>query len=85
MRIVTFVSANDGALARIEMPMTTKAEKGGGSVRLGWNPVVIHAPTEQEARDKAQAFYDSELERLATKEQNIAAGRVKAAQSRANR
>jgi hypothetical protein len=72
------MSANDGAIARIEMPMPTK----GGKLKLDWSPVVIHAPSEQEASDKAQAFYDSELERLSTKEQNIAAGRVKAAAAR---
>lgn len=82
MRIVTFMSATDGAIARIEMPMPTKAEKGGVPVKLGWNPVVIHARTEQEASEKAQAFYDSELERLSNKEQNIAAGRIKAAAAR---
>ncbi|WP_312690309.1 hypothetical protein [Brevundimonas nasdae] len=80
MRVATFMSAVDGAIARIEMPMPTK----GGKMKLAWSPVVIHAPTEDEARTKAEDFYASELERLASKEQNIAAGRVKAAISRAN-
>lgn len=78
MRIVTFMSANDGAIARIEMPMPSK-----GGMRLGWNPVVVHAATEDDARAKAQAFYDAELQRLATKSANMAEGRAKAAATRA--
>lgn len=78
MRIVTFMSASDGAIARIEMPMPSK-----GGAKLGWNPVVIHAPTEDEAREKAQAFYDSEMERLNGKAARVAAGREKAAATRA--
>lgn len=85
MRIVTFMSASDGAIARIEMPMPSKAEKGGSAVKLGWSPVVVHAATEAEARDKAQAFYDGELERLSGKSERIAAGRAKAAATRAAR
>ena len=77
MRIVTFMSANDGAIARIEMPMPTK-----GGTKLGWSPVVVHAATEDEARDKAQAFYDAELERLRGKSERIAAGRAKTAATR---
>jgi hypothetical protein len=78
MRIVTFMSANDGAIARIEMPMPSK-----GGLKLGWSPVVIHAATEDDARAKAQAFYDSELQRLASRSANMAEGRVKAAATRA--
>ncbi|WP_292079814.1 MULTISPECIES: hypothetical protein [Brevundimonas] len=78
MRIVTFMSANDGAIARIEMPMPSK-----GGLKLGWSPVVIHAATEDEARAKAQAFYDGELQRLANKSANMAEGRAKAAATRA--
>lgn len=79
MRIVTFVSDADGAIARIEMPMPSK-----GGMKLGWNPVVIHAPTEEQAREKAQAFYDGELQRLASKTANMAEGRAKAAATRAS-
>jgi len=79
MRIVTFMSANDGAIARIEMPMPSK-----GGMKLGWNPVVVHAPTEDDARAKAQAFYDAELQRLASKTANMAEGRAKAAATRAS-
>lgn len=79
MRIVTFVSAADGAIARIEMPMPSK-----GGMKLGWSPVVIHAPTEEQAREKAQAFYDGELQRLASKTANMAEGRAKAAATRAS-
>lgn len=78
MRVVTFVSAEDGAIARIEMPMPSK----DGKMRLGWSPVVIHAPTADEASAKAEAFYASELERLSTKQHNIAAGRIKAQAAR---
>lgn len=80
MRIVTFMSASDGAIARIEMPMPAK-----GGTKLGWNPVIVHAPTEDDARAKAQAFYDSELERMNGKAERIAAGRAKAASTRAAR
>lgn len=79
MRIVTFMSANDGAIARIEMPMPSK-----GGMKLGWNAVVIHAATEDDAREKAQAFYDAELQRLASKTANMAEGRAKAAATRAS-
>lgn len=79
MRIVTFMSANDGAIARIEMPMPSK-----GGMKLGWNPVVIHASTEDQAREKAQAFYDGELQRLASKTANMAEARAKAAATRAS-
>lgn len=81
MRIVTFMSANDGAIARIEMPMPYK----GGRTKLDWSPMVAHAPTEEEAREIAQAFYDSELERLSTKATNQAAARAKAAATRASK
>ena len=79
MRIVTFVSANDGAIARIEMPMPSK-----GGMKLGWSPVVIHAATEDDACAKAQAFYDAELQRLASKSANMATGRAKAAETRSS-
>jgi len=52
-------------------------------LKLGWSPVVIHAATEDDARAKAQAFYDSELQRLASRSANMAEGRVKAAATRA--
>ncbi len=80
MEVVTFKSADHGAIARIRMPMPSK----GGS-KIGWNPVLIHAPTEEEARQKAEAFYASELERLSTRARNLSAGRSKAAATRAAR
>jgi hypothetical protein len=80
--VVTFVSKAHGAVARIRMPMPTKAEKGGSAMKLDWLPVAIHAPTEAEAADKAHAFYNAELIRLATKAENMAAGREKAAATR---
>lgn len=80
MRVVTFMSASDGAIARIEMPMPTK-----GGTKLGWSPVVVHAPTEDEARAKAEAFYASEQERLSGKSERMAQGRAKAAETRAAR
>lgn len=78
MEVVTFISANHGAVARIRMLMPSK----GGS-KIGWNPVLIHAPTEDEARAKAEKFYADELERLSTKTKNQAEGRAKAAATRA--
>ena len=60
MKVVTFVSAEHGAIARIQMPMPSK-----GGAKLGWNPVVIHAETEDEARQRAEDFYRTEQERFA--------------------
>ncbi len=62
MEVITWTSADHGAIARIRMPMPSK----GGS-KIGWSPVVIHAETEEQAREKAHAFYASELERLSAR------------------
>lgn len=62
MEVITWTSADQGAIARIRMPMPSK----GGS-KIGWSPVVIHAATESDAREKAHAFYASELERLSAR------------------
>ena len=78
MKIVTFKSETHGSIARIEMPMPTK----GGKMKLGWNPVVIHAETQLEAERKAYEFYHSELDRIAAKEANLIAGREKAKATR---
>lgn len=83
--VVTFKSETHGALARIRMPMPTKAEKGGSPSKVDWSPVVVHAPTEEEAAERAHAFYASELERLDRKAANMAAGREKAAATRKDR
>lgn len=79
--VVTFASANDGALARIRVPLKTAKDV----TTLDWLPVVIHAPTEAAARDKADAFYQSELERFAKQEASRVAGREKAAATRKTR
>ncbi len=78
MKIVTFKSETHGSIARIEMPMPAK----GGKMKLGWNPVVIHAATCEEAERKADEFYHSELDRIAAKEANLIAGREKAKATR---
>lgn len=80
MEVVTFMSASHGAVARIRMPMPSK-----GGAKIGWNPVLIHAPTEEEARAKAERFYADELERVSTKTKNLAEGRAKAAATRASK
>ncbi|WP_312144147.1 hypothetical protein [Brevundimonas sp.] len=77
MEVVTFISASHGAVARIRMPMPSK-----GGAKIGWNPVLIHALTEEKARAKAEQFYADELERLSTKARNQAEGRAKAAATR---
>jgi len=76
--VVTFKSDTHGALARIRMPM----QGAKGKTVNDWLPVAIHAPTEDEASDKAHAFYRSEQERLNTKAENMAAGREKASATR---
>lgn len=84
MEVITWTSADHGAIARIRMPMPSK----GGS-KIGWSPVVIHAETEDQAREKAHAFYQSELERLSARAdgktrrlEKMAAAREAARQSR---
>lgn len=78
MEVITWTSADHGAIARIRMPMPSK----GGS-KIGWSPVVIHAATEGEARDKAHAFYQSELERLSARADGKARRLEKMAAARA--
>lgn len=77
--VVTWDSAENGAIARIRMPMATAK----GKTKLDWLPVAIHAATPEEARSKAVAFYESERERLADKSANLIAAREKAAATRA--
>lgn len=79
MEVITWTSADYGAVARIRMPMP--AAKGG--TKLGWSPVVIHADTEAEARQKAQDFYRSEVERFAKRADGIERRIAKAAETRA--
>lgn len=67
MEVVTWISAHHGAIARIRMPMPSK-----GGAKIGWSPVVIHAGTEAEARAKANAFYQAELERFAARDEGKA-------------
>ena len=77
MEVVTFMSASHGAVARIRMPMPSK-----GGAKIGWNPVLIHAPTEEEARQRAEDFYSTEQERLAAVAQGKARRIEKAAATR---
>lgn len=78
--VITWTSADHGAIARIRMPMPSK----GGS-KIGWSPVVIHAATEDEAREKAHAFYQSELERLSARADGKARRLEKMAAARASK
>lgn len=77
--VVTWDSAENGAIARIRMPMATAK----GKMKLDWLPVAIHAATLEEAQSKAVAFYESERARLADKSANLIAAREKAAATRA--
>ncbi len=77
--VVTWHSAENGAIARIRMPMATAK----GKTKLDWLPVAIHAATLKEAQSKAVAFYESERARLADKSANLIAAREKAAATRA--
>ena len=61
MRIVIYESASDGAVARIE---TLMPRVGKRPARLDWLPVAIHGADATDARAKAQAFWDTELERI---------------------
>lgn len=81
MEVVTFVSANHGAVARILMPMPAAK----GKMAIGWNPVLIHAKTEDEAREKAVAFYHSEIARLSQSAAAKEARLAKAAEARASK
>ncbi len=80
MEVITWTSADHGAIARIRMPMPSK----GGS-KIGWSPVFIHAETEDAARDKAHAFYQSELERLSARADGKARRLEKMAAARASK
>lgn len=64
MEVITWTSAEHGAIARIRMPMPSK-----GGLKIGWLPVAIHAETEVEAREKAREFYQAELDRLAARDE----------------
>ena len=77
--VVTWDSAENGAIARIRMPMVGAK----GKTKVDWLPVVIHAATREEAWSKAVAFYESERERLADRSANLIAAREKAAATRA--
>lgn len=83
--VITWTSADHGAIARIRMPMPTKADKGGSAMKIGWSPVVIHGATEAEAREKAHAFYQSELERLSARADGKARRLEKMAAARASK
>jgi len=77
--VVTWDSAEHGAIARIRMPMAGAK----GKTKIDWLPVAIHAATPEEAWSKAVAFYEAELERLSSKSANIEAARAKATATRA--
>lgn len=80
MEVVTFISASHGAVARIRMPMPSK-----GGAKIGWNPVLIHAPTEEEARQRAEDFYRTEQQRFAALAEGKSRRIEKAAATRAAR
>jgi len=77
--VVTWDSAENGAIARIRMPLLSAK----GKMKPGWLPIAIHAATPEEARSKAVTFYEAELERLSSKSANMEAARAKAAATRA--
>lgn len=76
MRVATWGSENDGAIARIEV-----IDRGSKM----WLPTFIHAATEAEAEARAHAFYADELRRFARQsdltEKRRAAG-LKSAEAR---
>lgn len=73
MRVISYLadereaSANALAVAFIHLGLTKKGAD------LGWLPVVFRASTEDEARARAQAHWDSELAKAAAKVENRAA------------
>lgn len=69
MEVVTFASETHGSVARIRIPMATAK----GKTKLDWLPVLIHRPTCAEARQAAEDFYRSELERLSQSDEARAA------------
>lgn len=79
MRVVVWTSATDGAVARIEVPAATLKK---GSARVQWLPVAIHAATADEAREKAEAFYQAELDRFAKQTDSRASRLAKMAAAR---
>ena len=79
--VITWDSAENGAIARIRLPMRTAK----GKLKVDWLPVAIHGDTPEDAWSKAVAFYESELVRLSSKSASLEAGRAKAAITRAAR
>lgn len=69
MKIFTFwntaadAPAGARALARIWTDMPGK----GGKMAPGWHPVIVTGATEDEAREKTQAWWASEIARAAAK------------------
>ena len=76
-RIYTYASADERlpegrrAIARIEMQMATKK----GKAIWDYSPVLIYGATEDEARAKAQAWCDAEVE-AAERKRDLAAKRA---------
>ena len=63
MRVVTWTSPSDGAVARIEVPSASKR----GAVEF--LPTVFHGPDENALIERAETFYFSELERVQRQQQ----------------
>lgn len=65
MIICTFSSTDAppklAAIARFLIVETIASGPNVGKGRSTWHPVVIHAPTEAEARIKAQAWWDEQV------------------------
>lgn len=68
MRVAVWTSETDGAVARIEVASPPGPKRKSP---VEWLPVAIHAPTADEARSKAEAFYAGEQERFAKQEAGV--------------
>ena len=62
-------------VAHIFTPQTDVKTK---KTRLAFHPVVINASTEEAAREKAQAWWDGEVEKAAARERNAVAAGMRA-------
>ena len=61
MRVVTWNSENDGAIARIEVP----AARG----KVEFMPIFFHAPKAEDAAANAEKWYLDEIEKAAGRDQ----------------
>lgn len=87
MRIVTYVCTDDTAPAGTEavarIISITHYAKGGRPIE-GHNPIIIYGATAEEAREKAQAWWDGEVEKERRRQANAAAAAERARARKAN-